>query len=127
MGTTSSTTGAPAPNYTSVESWWCITPLDGGVNPSAWVPGRAAGGSPTATPFHNQQATDAATVDVFYVHPTTAWTVHGHTGTGNVDSLEAAKQMTMLTVGGHASAFTSVGRIFAPKYRQAKLENFRTW
>jgi len=77
-------------------------------------------------PFVNLQATDAATVDVFYVHPTTAWTVHGHSGTGNV-GIDAAKQMTMHTVGGHASAFSSVGRIFAPKYRQAKLDNFRTW
>ena len=127
MGTSSSSAaggGPPAPNYTNVGAWWCITPLDGGANPAGWVPGHAAGGSPTAAPFTNEQL--GAAVDVFYVHPTTAWTVHGHTGTGNVE-LNAASKMTMHTVGGHASAFSSVGRIFAPKYRQAKLDNFRTW
>ena len=119
--------GPPPPNYASVEAWWCITPLDGGANPAGWVPGRAPGGSPTAAPFIDKQASsEDATVDVFYVHPTTAWHAHGHTGTGNV-KLDAASQITMHTVGGHASAFSSVGRIFAPKYRQAKVDNFRTW
>lgn len=85
----------PAPDYARPGAWAMLAP----------TAGRAA-------------ETDLP-VDVFFVHPTT------YNGGGNwnapLDKEEAARQLAEQMLPNYAGPFARVGRIFAPRYRQASL------
>lgn len=85
----------PAPDY-SQRSSWVLLP----GNPSA--PG----------------AGDPA-VDVFFVHPTTF--DGGRNWNAPINNAGAARLTSRIMLPNYAGPFRSVGRVFAPKYRQASL------
>ena len=60
-----------------------------------------------------------APADVFFVHPTTY--DGGDHWTGPTEDPEAARLFTQVMAPNYAGPFRSVGRIFAPRYRQASL------
>ena len=97
-----------APTYADAVMW--IARPDIPNNPANWVPeGYAAGAEAQAS--------------VFFIHPTSylerkAWNA-------SVDDPES-QQRARLFVRSQASAFNSVGAIWAPKYRQATFGAFLT-
>ena len=96
-----------SPHYAKTESW--IARPDIPANPSEWLP---SGASPSA----------ARLAAIFYVHPTTylerdRWNAPL---SGNKDSDGHAS----LFVQSQASALTSAGQVWAPRYRQAAFGAF---
>jgi len=83
----------PAPNYASRDAWALM---------------------PT-----NPEASGALPADVFFIHPTT------YNGGGDwnapIDKEAADKVLTRAMLPNYAGPFVRVGRIFAPRYRQASL------
>lgn len=103
----------------------CPTPeVPDYAKPSSWaaLPTRAdaADTVPTHSGLHNQQAT--ATVDVFFVHPTTYINRGGWNGPVTQPALN--RLTDRITIRQQASVFNNVGRIYAPRYRQATLFSF---
>ena len=95
-------------SYAQPRLWIARPDLAG--NPALWAP---RGFAPTAAPK----------ASVFFIHPTTflessAW----NAGIDDAESQERAR----LFVRSQASAFNSVGAIWAPKYRQATFGAFLT-
>ena len=95
------------PDYSKLDSWVARPELTG--NPSEWLPD---GVGPVAS----------RPAAVFYVHPTTylqrdRWNA---LLAGNADSDSRAR----LFVQSQASAFTSAGQVWAPRYRQAAFGAF---
>src|SRR5436190_19184773 len=88
-------TPPPAPNYADRASWVLLP-----SNPSA--PG------PNDPP-----------VDVFFVHPTTF--DGGRNWNGPIDDAAAGRLASRVMLPNYAGPFRSVGRVFAPRYRQASL------
>ncbi len=70
-----------------------------------------------ADPAH-PAAQDGA-VDVFFVHPTTY--NGGEQWNGPIDYPRAARQLTSVMLPNYAGPFARVGRLFAPRYRQASV------
>ena len=95
------------PDYSKLDSWVARPDMPG--NPSEWLPD---GVSPAAS----------RPAAVFYVHPTTylqrdRWNT---SLSGNADSDSRVR----LFVRSQASAFTSAGQVWAPRYRQAAFGAF---
>ena len=90
----------PAPDYASREAWALIP-----RNPLAWS---------TADPA----------ADVFFVHPTTY--DGGRDWNGAIDDARADKVLTNTMLPNYAGPFARVGRLFAPRYRQASLSAMLT-
>ncbi len=85
----------PAPDYAS-RAGWALLPAD---------PAR-----PTAS--------DGA-VDIFFVHPTTY--NGGEQWNGPIAYARAARQLASVMLPNYAGPFARVGRVFAPRYRQASV------
>lgn len=90
----------PAPAYAQ-RSAWALLPA---------APARPGAGEPGA--------------DVFFVHPTTY--DHGREWNGPVDDARAAQMLGRVMLPNYAGPFQRVGRVFAPRYRQAGLYSFTT-
>lgn len=90
----------PAPDYGRREAW-------------ALLPGRAE------TP----NAADPP-VDVFFVHPTTF--DGGRDWNGGIDQPKAQRFLSRVVLPNYAGPFERVGRLFAPRYRQASLYTYLT-
>ena len=84
----------PAPDYGKRASW-------------ALLPGAA-------------QANQA--VDVFFVHPTTF--DGGRDWNGGIDQPKATRFLSRVVIPNYAGPFDRVGRVFAPRYRQASLYTY---
>lgn len=104
---------APAPDRTALDyrspSAWLARP-DLPDDPSRW-------GAPGFEPTRDPQA------EVFFIHPTTAlnrdrWNVGTEDGEANY--------RLRLFVSSQASAFNGIGRVWAPRYRQATIGAFLT-
>jgi len=76
-------------------------------SPAAWalLPGPVKAGDPP--------------VDVFFVHPTTF--DGGRHWNGPIDARGAARLLDRVMLPNYAGPFAAVGRVFAPRYRQASL------
>jgi len=117
----------PAPDYGSGGSWHANHAFDGGDTVASWVPTvvhTAEGSAPSGLSCESE----SAEADVFFVHATTCFR-----GVGNADMDEAPRldanpalpeNMAELQVGKYASAFNGCCRIYAPKYRQARCNNY---
>lgn len=78
---------------------------------------------PEGTGLKNEQAT--AEVDVFYIHPTTYTMERGNTEwNGDVNSQKLNDKTDKGAIQYQASIFNGVGRIYAPRYRQAHFAAF---
>ena len=88
-------TPPPAPNYAQPAAWALIPKV-----PTEW-----GAGDPPA--------------DVFFVHPTTF--DGGRDWNAPFDQPGAAKQLDRVMLPNYAGPFQRVGRVFAPRYRQASL------
>jgi hypothetical protein len=62
-------------------------------------------------------------VDVFFVHPTTF--NGGRNWNGPIDDKASDRQLERVMLPNYASPFARVGRVFAPRYRQASLYAYR--
>lgn len=85
----------PAPNYADKRAW-ALVPAD---------PNRWGAGDPPA--------------DVFFIHPTTF--NGGRNWNAPFDQAGPARQLTRIMLPNYAGPFQRVGRVFAPRYRQASL------
>ncbi|MDR6625742.1 DUF3089 domain-containing protein [Caulobacter segnis] len=90
----------PAPDYGKRESW-------------ALLPRHPEAVPPADRP-----------VDVFFVHPTTF--DGGRDWNGGIDQPKAARFLSRVVLPNYAGPFDRVGRIFAPRYRQASLYTYLT-
>ncbi len=88
----------PAPDYAEPAAWALLPPM------------RWAAGDPPA--------------DVFFVHPTTY--DGGRHWNAPIDDKKADKVLTRTMLPNYAGPFERVGRVFAPRYRQASLYSFLT-
>ena len=93
-------TPPPAPDYTKASAWALIP-----NNPDLWTPS-----DPPA--------------DVFFVHPTTF--DGGRNWNGPIDDARANRILARVMLPNYAGPFQRVGRVFAPRYRQASLYAFLT-
>mmetsp|Transcript_19885 Transcript_19885/g.59212 ORF Transcript_19885/g.59212 Transcript_19885/m.59212 type:complete len:401 (-) Transcript_19885:24-1226(-) len=96
------------PDYRRRGAWYANYFLDGGGNGTRWAP-------PTYC-----DAQDRAGCDVFFVHGTTAL---GPRGCASVRGAEAA-EATLFKLARQCSVFTHRCRVFAPRYRQARVGNY---
>jgi hypothetical protein len=62
-------------------------------------------------------------VDVFFVHPTTY--TGGRDWNGPIDDRTSDRQLERVMLPNYAGPFARVGRVFAPRYRQASLYAYR--
>ncbi len=90
----------PAPDYGKRTAW-------------ALLPRDAEGGAPADRP-----------VDVFFVHPTTF--DGGRDWNGGIDQPKAQRFLSRVVIPNYAGPFDRVGRVFAPRYRQASLYTYLT-
>lgn len=94
--------------YTRADMW--IARPDKPGNPALWAPaGHSAATAPKAA--------------VFFIHPTSF--LDTHTWNAPLDN-EDANRRAALFLRGQASAFNSVGAVWAPRYRQATFGAFLT-
>ncbi|PHY13018.1 hypothetical protein CSW58_08575 [Caulobacter sp. B11] len=89
-----------APDYGRDEAW-ALLPRDPAARPPADRP-----------------------VDVFFVHPTSF--DGGRDWNAPIDQVRAARDLSRVMLPNYAGPFARVGRIFAPRYRQASLYTFLT-
>ena len=101
-------TSAPAPPAYSVERHWAALP---------WRDDQA-----DDTPAGVQDGQDTASVDVFFVHPTTFIEDSGWNAPMGHEAADAFVEDFVLR--GQASAFNGSARVFAPHYRQAQIYAF---
>jgi hypothetical protein len=90
----------PAPDYGQAASW-------------ALLPRNAERTAPADRP-----------VDVFFVHPTTF--DGGRDWNGGIDQPKAQRFLSRVVIPNYAGPFDRVGRVFAPRYRQASLYTYLT-
>lgn len=90
----------PAPDY-GKETSWALLPRNAEATPPADKP-----------------------VDIFFVHPTTF--DGGRDWNGGIDQPKAARFLSRVVLPNYAGPFDRVGRIFAPRYRQASLYTYLT-
>jgi hypothetical protein len=76
------------------------------------------------TPKGLQNKQDSAQADVFFIHPTTD--VTGFKGNANIDDKSINKQTDNFPIKYQASVFNESCKVYAPRYRQAALNNFFT-
>jgi len=95
-----------APDYSKPDHW-------------AALPDRkdSADQVPPNCGYTDQQAN--AKVDVFFVHPTSAF--YGDTWNASMDNLLANLAIDRGIIPQHATAFNAVGKIYAPRYRQVRM------
>lgn len=76
------------------------------------------------TPVGLTNNQDSAQVDVFFIHPTTD--VTGFKGNASLDSKSVNNQTDNFPIKYQASVFNGSCKVYAPRYRQAVLNNFFT-
>ena len=81
--------------------------------PSAWA----------LNPAGQTQRQVTGPVDVFFVHPTTF--NGGRDWNAPIDDKASARQLERVMLPNYAGPFARVGRVFAPRYRQASLYAYR--
>lgn len=103
------TTPPDPPDYASDEAWAALptTEDDADVTPAGETDGQAD-----------------AEVDVFFVHPTTYYS--GRSWNQPLDNRAANRITDEKVLRNQASVFNGVGRIYAPRYRQATLGAYLT-
>jgi hypothetical protein len=74
------------------------------------------------TPKGLQNKQDSALVDVFFIHPTTD--VTGFKGNANIENKMINKETDNFPIKFQASVFNESCKVYAPRYRQAALNNF---
>jgi len=74
------------------------------------------------TPKGLQNRQDSAQADVFFIHPTTD--VTGFKGNASLDSKMVNKETDNFPIKYQASVFNESCKVYAPRYRQAVLNNF---
>lgn len=103
----------PAPNYATANHW---AALPGKDDPADRTPGEV---------FTDRQT--MAAVDVFFVHPTTFTKGAGKdVWNADVNDAELNEKTDQGTILHQASIFNGVGRVFAPRYRQANIHAYFT-
>lgn len=98
------------PDYAAAANWIARPDLPAADNPSLWTPEGLAPGAGAQQPAH-----------VFFVHPTT-YLQRDHWNAA-LDDRES-RDRAALFVRSQASAFNQVGRVWAPRYRQAAFGAF---
>lgn len=93
-------TPPPAPDYQQASAW-ALRPK----SPTVWT------------------STDPSS-DIFFVHPTTY--DGGEDWNGPIDDVRANRSLNTVMLPNYAGPFARVGRIFAPRYRQASLYSMLT-
>ncbi len=76
------------------------------------------------TPEGLKNNQDNAQVDVFFIHPTTDMT--GFKGNADIDDRSINKQTDNFAIKYQSSVFNGSCKVYAPRYRQAALNNFFT-
>jgi len=97
----------PAPDYSNLEHW-------------AALPGREDAADFTPEGISDGQAD--ATVDVFFVHPTTFLSSTGWNAP--MGDLPSGNWVDNAVMPGQASVFNGSARVYAPRYRQAQIYAF---
>ncbi len=87
--------------------------------PEAWVALPERPGAAAALPVSIEPDENARLADVFYIHPTTYY--NSKQWNGPVDDEESQALLEGVALAIQASALNRVGRIYAPRYRQATL------
>ena len=98
------------PDYSKVESW-AASPFKEDF--ADIVP---------STDYSNRQ--DESQIDVFYVHPTTFYDKKSPEWNANISDDLINYTTDYWALRHQATAFNNVGRIFAPRYRQAHLKSY---
>ena len=101
------TMAPPAPDYSNPEHW-------------AALPDREDAADFTPGGINDQQAN--ASVDVFFVHPTTFLSSTGWNAP--MGDLASGNWVDNAVMPGQASAFNGAARVYAPRYRQAQIHAF---
>jgi len=83
------------------------------------APDYAQASSWALNPVAQNQHMQTGPVDVFFIHPTTF--NGGHDWNGPIDDVRSQRQIEKIMLPNYAGPFIRVGRIFAPRYRQASL------
>lgn len=100
-----------APDYSNLDNWAASPFKD---DPADRVP--------ESSMRDNQEN---ASVDVFFLHPTTYTKQRGNTEwNGTMDDPELNEKTDQGTILFQASVFNGTGRVFAPRYRQAHIQVF---
>jgi hypothetical protein len=71
-----------------------------------------------------EKGDDGRLVDVFFIHPTTY--NGGPRWSGPIDDAASQRQLTDVMLPNWAGPFRTVGRVYAPRYRQASLYSYLT-
>ncbi len=96
-----------ATDYAKLENWASLPTMQDNAD---WTP----------KGLFNKQ--DSAQVDVFFIHPTTD--VTGFKGNANIDDKSINRQTDNFPIKFQASVFNESCKVYAPRYRQAALNNF---
>ena len=83
------------------------------------TPDYAQASSWALNPVAQNQHLQTGPVDVFFIHPTTF--NGGRDWNGPIDDVRSQRQIEKVMLPNYAGSFVRVGRIFAPRYRQASL------
>lgn len=97
----------PSPPDYSKEEYWAALPWR--KDAADHVPGKS--------PWRDRQ--DSARADLFYIHPTTAYTPRRWNA--SVDNKFIRFKVDQFTIRGQAAVFNGSCKIYAPRYRQAVL------
>jgi len=98
-----------ATDYSKPENWAALPTIQDNAD---WTPNGLTNGQ------------DTALVDVFFIHPTTD--VTGFKGNAEIDNKNINKQTDNFPIKYQASVFNGSCKVYAPRYRQAALNNFFT-
>ncbi len=102
--------------------WWGAIRealMDPAVPFQTWTPPPAPDyARPASWALLPRPGTETSVVDVFFVHPTT---FEGRNWNGPIDDPNAVELLNRLMIPNYAGPFAQVGRVFAPRYRQASL------
>ena len=98
------------PDYAEAANWIARPDLPANENPSLWTPDAATPAAAEPRPAH-----------VFFIHPTTY--LQRDRWNATLDDRES-RDRAALFVRSQASAFNNVGKVWAPRYRQAAFGAF---
>ncbi|EQA43433.1 PF11288 family protein [Leptospira broomii serovar Hurstbridge str. 5399] len=96
------------PNYENLKSW-------------AAIPGKDSQAFSIPVSPYKVYKFDSYGVDIFFIHPTTYF---GRTWNASMDDESVNDRTDMESIRRQATVFNEVGRIFAPRYRQATIYSF---
>ncbi|MFN8261094.1 MAG: DUF3089 domain-containing protein [Chitinophagales bacterium] len=93
-------------------------------NPDSWAALPTMSDNADWTPEGLKDNQETAEADVFYIHPTTD--VTGFKGNASIDNKSINRQTDNFPIKYQASVFNGSCKVYAPRYRQAALNNFFT-